>query len=105
MRADNKPVRILLADDHQMVREGMRLLRPHLEPGARVFFVVELVPSVWDVARQLVGGREIQRFSREGVCDEVLLAGLSSPRVWLGYSASPRSGGPWASSPWACRSP
>jgi len=25
-RADDKPVRILLADDHQMVREGMRLL-------------------------------------------------------------------------------
>jgi hypothetical protein len=63
--------------------EGMRRLRPVLAPGARLFVLVELVPSVWGVTREILGGREIMRFSREGVCEEVLLAGLVSPQVWV----------------------
>src|SRR4051812_29076328 len=55
--------------DHD-VREGMASLRPHLAPGARLFLYVELVPSVWRLARELLGGREIVRFTKEGICEE-----------------------------------
>src|SRR4051794_41178975 len=36
--------------------EGMASLRPHLAPGARLFLFIELVPSVWGVTRELLGG-------------------------------------------------
>jgi hypothetical protein len=65
------------------LRAGVAGLRSKLLPGAHVFFVVELVPSVWGVARELLGGRNVLRFSREEVCEEVLLAGLLEPRVWV----------------------
>jgi hypothetical protein len=67
----------------QSLGEGMLRLRPFLAPGARLFVLVELVPSVWGVTREILGGREIMRFSREGVCEEVLLSGLVSPQVWI----------------------
>lgn len=63
--------------------EGMASLRPHLAPGARLFVLVELVPSVWGVTREILGGREIMRFTREGICEEALLLGLVGPQVWV----------------------
>jgi hypothetical protein len=61
----------------------MAILRPYLAPGARLFLFVELVPSVWGVTRELLGGREIVRFTKEGICEELLLLGLGGPRVWV----------------------
>ncbi len=63
--------------------DGLPSLRPHLAPGARLFMLVELVPSVWSVTRELLGGREIVRFTREGICEEALMFGLLSPQVWV----------------------
>jgi hypothetical protein len=63
--------------------EGLGMLRPLLLPGARLFVLVELLPSMWGVTREILGGREIMRFSREGVCEALLLSGLLSPRVWV----------------------
>jgi hypothetical protein len=63
--------------------DGFRLLRPLLSPGARLVFVAELVPSVWGVARELLGGTPLPRFSREEIGEAALLHGLLGPRVWL----------------------
>ncbi len=65
------------------LRTGISGVRPVLAPGARLFLLVELVPSVWGVTRQLLGGREILRFTREAVCEDMLMLGLVSPRVWV----------------------
>lgn len=65
------------------LKPGIPAVRQVLAPGARLFLLVELVPSVWGVTRQLLGGREIPRFTREGICEDMLLLGLVSPRVWV----------------------
>jgi hypothetical protein len=65
------------------VEEGVRALRSWLAPGARLLLVAELVPSAWQVARELFGGPGLPRFTREEVCEAVLLQGLGSPSVLL----------------------
>ncbi|MFT3921197.1 MAG: hypothetical protein QM778_01550 [Myxococcales bacterium] len=62
-------------------RTALGELRVHLLPGARLFLLAELVPSVWGVTRELLGGKEIVRFSREVICEDVLVSGLLNPRI------------------------
>jgi hypothetical protein len=63
--------------------QGLGWLRPRLQPGARLMCLVELVPSWWQVVRAWFGGKKPPRYSREGICEELLLAGFCSPRVWF----------------------
>jgi|GEM_PF-4099101 len=65
------------------LRAGLVALRDKLSPGARVFLVAELVPSMWGVTKELLGGREVVRLTREGICEDVLLGGFENPRVWI----------------------
>lgn len=63
--------------------EGAALLRSALAPGAKLFFVVELVPSAWGVLTELLGKPKRLRFTRDSVCEAAVVAGLVAPRVWV----------------------
>ncbi len=65
------------------LREGVFLLRRVLKPGAKVFFIVDLVPKPLERLRELLGRRTVLRFSREEVCEALVLAGLEAPQVWI----------------------
>ncbi len=65
------------------LHEGLCALRQLLLPGAKVLFVVELVPGPWARAKELFGRGKTLRFSKEEACEALVLAGLEAPRVWL----------------------